>query len=91
MSVKKKKESKLELEDKLHEICIADIGEEYRVLFKNDDGGEHVCVAFEEKLPPSAREYISSPFLGWRLMFVICPKGYLEVFHPILKINDYQR
>ena len=81
----KTKASKTEVEDKLHEICIADIGEEYRVLWQSDDGGNHIVVAFEETVPSLAKELIPRPFCGWRLIFLICPPGFLEVFHPLKK------
>ena len=77
------KKSKTEVEDRLHEICIEDIGEEYRVFFKSDDGGEHICVAFEGIVPPGTRKLIDTPFMGWRLIIVITPVGYLDAFHPL--------
>ena len=79
------KTPKDEVEDILHEICIADIGEEYRILWQQDDGGTHLVVAFEDKMPENARELIASPFMGWRTIFLICPIGYLECFHPLTK------
>ena len=82
---KKNKAAYKEAEDRLHEICIEDIGEEYRVLQQADDGGTHIVVAFEEQMPWNAREYIPSPFMGWRLIFLIVPRGSLEVFHPLNK------
>ena len=74
-----------EAEDRLHEICIEDIGEEYRIYISSDDGGNHIVVAFEENLPEDARSKIENPFMGWRLIFLIVPEGYLEVFHPLNK------
>mgnify|MGYP003122973566 CR=1 FL=1 len=79
----RKKFPKEEVEDVLHEICIAEIEEEYRVLWQSDDGGHHIVVAFEEKIPPKAKELIQSPFMGWRLIKLICPEGYLGVFYPL--------
>tara|TARA_Y100001970_G_C14034638_1_gene750430 strand:+ start:553 stop:816 length:264 start_codon:yes stop_codon:yes gene_type:complete len=81
----KQKAPKSEVEDALHEICIEDIGEEYRILWQSDDGGNHVVVAFEGICPPKSKELIKSPFMGWRLIKLICPIGYLEVFHPLNK------
>jgi len=83
------KATKDEVEDKLHEICIADIGEEYRVLWQNDDGGLHIVVAFEEQCPSLAKELIESPFMGWRLIKLIVPKDYLQVFYPLNKDNEF--
>ena len=80
-----KKFPKSEVEDRLHEICIEDIGEEYRVLWQSDDGGNHLVVAFEDKFPPNTREFISTPFMGWRTIFLICPVGYLNCFYPLKK------
>ena len=83
----KNKAPKEDVEDKLHEICIADIGEEYRVLWQNDDGGLHIVVAFEEEVPALAKQLIISPFMGWRLVKLITPQGYLEVFYPLDKMK----
>jgi hypothetical protein len=79
----KTKHPKDEVDDKLHELCIAEIGEEYRVLWQSDDGGNHVCVYFEEEVPEKAKQVLSSPFMGWRLIKVIVPTGYLAVFYPL--------
>ena len=81
----KTKANKTEVEDKLHEICIEKIEEEYRVLWQSDDGGHHVVVAFENKCPPLAKKLLSSTFMGWRLILLIVPDGYLSVFHPLNK------
>ena len=78
----KKKDYKL-VADELHEICIENIGEEYRVFEKSDDGGSHIEICFEEKMPSYARKLISDPFMGWRVIFCIVPIGYLEAFSPI--------
>ena len=86
--VKESKALFLEAEDVLHEICIADIGEEYRVSLESDDGGNHIVVAFEEEVPKLATEKITRPFMGWRLIFLIVPEGYLQVFHPLNKKGD---
>lgn len=81
----KTKSPKEEVEDILHEICIADIGEEYRVLWQQDDGGTHLVVAFEDKMPQDARKFIQTPFMGWRTVFLICPPGSLEYRYPLTK------
>ena len=86
--VKNSKASFSEAEDVLHEICIADIGEEYRIFLKSDDGGNHIVVAFEEEVPELATQKITRPFMGWRLIFLIVPEGYLQVFHPLNKKGD---
>jgi len=83
--MKSKKKPFKEVEDALHEICIMEIGEEYRILQQSDDGGNHIVVAFENKLPANTRDLISTPYMGWRTMFLICPEGYLSVFHPLQK------
>ena len=71
------------VEDILHEICIMQIEKEYRIFEKSDDGGNHIVVAFENKMPTNAREYISNSFHGWRVVFLIVPEGYLNIFHPL--------
>ncbi len=83
--MKSKKKSFKEVEEILHEICIMEIGEEYRVLQQSDDGGTHVVVAFEGQIPPNARDLLPGKFMGWRLIILIVPEGYLSVFHPLKK------
>tara|TARA_B100000214_G_C23890210_1_gene591394 strand:+ start:244 stop:501 length:258 start_codon:yes stop_codon:yes gene_type:complete len=83
--MKKEKKSFSEVEDVLHEICIMEIGEEYRILQQSDDGGNHVVVAFEKSIPPNAKQYLPGNFMGWRLIIMIVPEGYLKVFHPLDK------
>jgi hypothetical protein len=83
--VQKKKATKEEVEDKLHEICITNWDTEFRVLWQSDDGGNHVVVAFEGAPPEDSRELLDSPFLGWRLIRMVVPEGYLAVFHPLSK------
>ena len=83
-----KKSPKEKVEDALHEICIEEIGEEYRVLWKTDDGGNHIVVAFEEKVPEVAKKLLSAVFMGWRLILMICPHGYLEVFYPLKEKDE---
>jgi hypothetical protein len=78
-----KKSPKKVVEEKLHEILIEDIGEEYRILWESDDGGNHVVVAFEEFCPPITKTLLPGDFMGWRLIRKICPAGYLEAFYPI--------
>lgn len=79
----KEKSSSEEAIEALHEICIEQIGEEYRVLKKSDDGGNHLVVAFEKQAPPNVHNLIPGSFMGWRVIILITPEGYLEVFHPI--------
>mgnify|MGYP001421464693 CR=1 FL=1 len=81
----KTKFPKDEVEDKLHDILIGEIGEEYRVLWENDDGGLHITIAFEEVCPPLAKKLLPGQFMGWRLIKKICPEGYLGVFYPLSK------
>ena len=68
--------------EKIDEICIEQVGEEYRVKIDNDDGGRVINVLFEEEVPQLARDLLRSPFFGWRLVRTIVPKGYLAVFYP---------
>ena len=81
----KKKATKEEVEDKIHDICIVNWDTEFRVLWQSDDGGLHVVVAFEGAAPEESRELLMSPFMGWRLCRSIVPEGYLSVFHPLVK------
>ncbi|OUU74680.1 MAG: hypothetical protein CBC29_06010 [Methylococcaceae bacterium TMED69] len=83
--MKKTKSEKSDVEEKIDEICIVEIEEEYRVLWESDDGGNHIVVAFEKNCPPMAKKLLKSPFMGWRLIIKICPEGYLKVFHPLNK------
>jgi len=83
-----KKSSKAKVEEKLHEICIEKIGEEYRVLWQSDCGGNHIVVAFEEKAPDIAKDILRGVFMGWRLILMICPKDYLAAFYPLNKKNE---
>ena len=89
MSRKKEKISKLEIIEKIDEICIDQIGEEYRAILESDDGGFHVSVYFEEKCPELAKKTFHGNFFGWRTIIIIVPKGYLEVFHPIKPKDDF--
>jgi hypothetical protein len=77
------KSSREELEEKLHEILIEEIGEEYRFLWKSDDSGIKPTIMFEEVCPDLAIKKLLGRFMGWDLILVTCPKGYLEIFHPI--------
>ena len=76
------KESEDKVKDIIHDICIDDIGEEYRVFIRSDDGGTHLEVLFEEKVPVKAKKLLTSPFKGWRLLKKTCPTGYLAAFYP---------
>ena len=71
--------------EKIDEICIDKIGEEYRVKIDNDDSGSLLNVLFEEKCPDLAKELIQNPFYGWRRVLTIVPEGYLAVFYPLNK------
>ena len=84
LSAQKKKASKEDVEDALHELCIVNWDTEYRVLFKSDNGGEHVVVAFEGGAPETSKDILRSPFMGWRLVRLNVPIGYLAVFHPLV-------
>ncbi len=84
LSVQKKKSSKEDVDDALHELCIVNWDTEYRVLFKSDDGGEHIVVAFEGGAPETSKDILRSPFMGWRLIRLNVPVGYLGVFHPLV-------
>ena len=79
----RKKASKEEVEDALHEICISNWDTEYRVYWKNDDGGLHVVVAFEG-VPEDSADLMPTYFMGWRLIRLNVPEGYLETFHPLV-------
>jgi len=79
MWIKKNEDTVKEI---IHDICIDTIGEEYRVFVRSDDGGTHLEVWFEEKVPVKAKELLSSPFKGWRLLKKTCPTGYLAAFFP---------
>lgn len=78
------KGTKKEVEDALHEICITEWDTEYRVLWTSDDGGNHITVAFEG-VPENSAEKIPSTFMGWRLIKMNVPEGYLQTFHPLTK------
>ena len=73
-----------DVEDALHEICITEWDTEYRVLWKSDDGGNHVVVAFEG-VPENSKDILRSPFMGWRLIRLNVPQGYLKVFYPLVE------
>ena len=81
--MKKEKASKIDVEDRLNEILIEDIGEEYRIKWASDNSGPHVCVMFENEFPENSRKYLPTPFMGWRLIIMKVPQGYLDIFYPI--------
>tara|TARA_Y100000593_G_C4250074_1_gene306700 strand:- start:827 stop:1099 length:273 start_codon:yes stop_codon:yes gene_type:complete len=85
ISALKKKAPPEEVEDKIYDICITNWDTEFRVLWQMDDGGKHVVVAFEGEIPSDAKVELRSPFLGWRLIRMLVPEGYLGVFHPLGK------
>ena len=83
LSNKKKKASKNDVDDALNELCILKWDTEFRVLFQSDDMGEHAVVAFEGSVPVDSKEILRTPFMGWRLIRMQVPEGYLAVFHPM--------
>ena len=83
ISAQKKKAPREEVEDKIYDICITNWDIEFRVLWQSDDGGNHVVVAFEGEIPIEAKNELRSPFMGWRLMRMLVPEGYLGVFYPL--------
>ena len=83
LSKKKKKASKSEVDDALNELCILKWDTEFRVLFQSDDMGEHAVVAFEGSVPAASKEILRTPFMGWRLVRMKVPEGYLAAFHPM--------
>ena len=85
MGMSKNKSPKQEVEEALTELCIAEWDTEFRVLFQSDDGGNHISVAFEGAAPPDSKEKLKSPFMGWRLVRMIVPEGYLAAFYPLVK------
>ena len=89
LSKKKNKLPKEQLTDIIDEICIEQIGEEYRVKFESDDGGYHVCISFEEECPALAKQiFHGGSFHGWDVILKIVPAGYLAVFDPLNKKED---
>ena len=78
-----KKAPKTEVDDALHEICITKWDTEFRVLFHSDDMGDHVVVAFEDKVPTDSKDILRTPFMGWRLVRLEVPVGYLATFYPL--------
>ncbi len=83
LSKLKKKAPKIDVDDALNELCILKWDTEFRVLFQSDDMGEHVVVAFEGTVPPDSKEILCTPYMGWRLIRVEVPEGYLAAFHPM--------
>ena len=85
LSAQKRKATKEEVEDKIHDICILNWDTEFRVLWQSDDGGNHVVVAFEGTAPQESKELLKSPFMGWRLIRMVVPINYLAAFHPLVE------
>ena len=83
LSNTKKKALKNEVDDAIHEICITEWDIEFRVLFQSDDMGEHVVVAFEGSVPTESKDKLRTPFMGWRLVRLEVPEGYLGAFYPL--------
>ena len=81
----KKKATKEEVEDQLYDICITNWDTEFRVLWQSDDGGHHIVVAFEGAVPPDSKELLKSPVMGWRMIRMLVPEGYLAAFYPLGK------
>ena len=80
---KQKKAQKNDVDDALNELCILNWDTEYRVLFQSDDMGEHVVVAFEGEVPSDSKDILRTPFMGWRLVRLEVPEGYLGTFYPL--------
>ena len=85
LSAQKKKAPHDEVEDWITEICIENWDTEFRVLFQSDDMGNHVAVAFEGEVPPESKDLLKTPFMGWRLVRLLVPEGYLGVFYPLVE------
>ena len=83
LSEKKKKAAKADIDDALNELCILEWNTEFRVLFQSDDMGEHVVVAFEGEVPASSKDKIRTPYMGWRVIRMQVPEGYLSAFYPL--------
>ena len=83
MATLKKKAPKSEIDDALNELCILKWDTEFRVLFQSDDMGEHVVVAFEGEVPENSKDLIKSECMGWRVIRMTVPVGYLMTFYPM--------
>ena len=83
LSEKKKKAVKADIDDALNELCILEWNTEFRVLFQSDDMGEHVVVAFEGEVPAGSKNKIRTPYMGWRVIRMQVPEGYLSAFYPL--------
>ena len=83
LSEKKKKAAKADIDDALSELCILEWDTEFRVLFQSDDMGEHAVVAFEGKVPAGSKDKIRTPYMGWRVIRMEVPEGYLAAFYPM--------
>jgi len=82
---KHKKATKAEIDDALNELCIMNWDTEFRVVFQSDDMGEHVVVAFEGEVPEDSKDKIRTPYLGWRVIRMVVPVGYLAAFYPLVE------
>jgi len=75
--------------EELEYLCIEKVGIEYRVRKGSDDGGSHINIYLEmeenQVLPDIAKQVLSSPYKGWRVIKLLCPVGYLESFFPMNK------
>tara|TARA_B100000902_G_C26581340_1_gene561326 strand:+ start:197 stop:460 length:264 start_codon:yes stop_codon:yes gene_type:complete len=83
LSEKKKKAAKADIDDALNELCIVEWDTEFRVLFQSDDMGEHAVVAFEGEVPVDSKDKIKTPYMGWRVIRMQVPEGYLSAFYPL--------
>ena len=83
LSKKKKKAAKTDVDDALNELCIVEWDTEFRVMFQSDDMGELVVVAFEGEVPADSKDKIRTPYMGWRVIRMKVPEGYLSAFHPL--------
>ena len=67
----------------IDEICIEHLFEDitdYYAKLEHDDGGSVIAVYLSPKVPPKAKEFLSSPFHGYRLVRVNTPDGYIKAF-----------
>jgi hypothetical protein len=59
--------------------------ERFTANFRSDDGGVHIQAVFEvddpdEKLPGDIREKFGAKWMGWRLILLKVPHGYVDAF-----------
>ena len=56
---------------------------QFAVAFESDDGGTHVCVRIERNPDDTIgyTERIEGKIMGWRVIHMNVPDGYLRVFY----------